>query len=589
MRRVQSAQSIQTTRFSHFAHGHQSINRLPSSIGSFSIKTGLRSPVESHELVTSSVPPAPSLPIPPASISTEVIARVQELSAGGQPAEPHFGIKGLERLAGLIADQWHEIANNVGLRYEVNLPQEIPSLSDLQSSFESTLTTLASSLPPLPSFPSSLPDVQEAVTSQVTSSGSRLMLSAESASAAAWAVMRHELEVFSNSGGAHDGTGGSHDLLILAIVTPAVIAAIAASLPSESGLIKGGGYPQDNGPDENDPDDQLSTVYSPSEVAAYFKKRPLKVAARAAQVAAEMAAFGAVLSLDFATGNVDKNEAARADQLRGVIERLGPAFIKIAQALSTRGDLLSPEYFKQIASLQDRVPPFSNVEAFEEMTRALGRPPSEIFESISDQPIAAASLGQVYRATLRPEMGGTEVAIKVQRPRVLEQVALDLYLMREAAVKIKENNDLKPIDPMNKSGGKGGPDWPAIIDEWAGRFFSEMDFSKEARNAKLLSQQMSSLEGIVIADMKDDLTSRTVLVSQWIYGEKLGESSASDVRELCTTLLNAYLIQLLETGFLHADPHPGNLIRTPDGKICILDYGLMTEINAEQRWGSRRY
>jgi aarF domain-containing kinase len=112
-----------------------------------------------------------------------------------------------------------------------------------------------------------------------------------------------------------------------------------------------------------------------------------------------------------------------------------------------------------------------------------------------------------------------------------------------------------------------------VLDEWALKFYREMDYRKEAAMITRFEADLESLEGIVIPKPYPAYTTRRVLCTQWMEGEKLSESRAEDVKELCTTLLNAYLIQLLDTGLLHADPHPGNLIRTPDGKICILDFG----------------
>lgn len=325
MRKSQSAQSISASRSAALApiHPSRGSGRKTAVCASF-LRTTLRQAQEntaSSDLVTStSSSTSPSLPIHPASVNdlgVSVVARAQEmiLNSGREPAEPHFGLRGIERLMDTIREQ---IQRQLATSYA--LPSEMPSLVDLQTSLQSSIMALVASLPSPPSL--TLPD-SEAI-------GSKLILTTEATSAAAWAVVRQQLESFTNSGGSHGGSGGAHDLMVLAIITPAVLAAIAASLPTPEGL-KAGGYPNDNGPDENDPEDRLSTNYSAEEVAEYFRKRPLKVAARAAQVAAEMAAFGASLSIDFATGNVDKNEAARADQLRGAIERLGPAFIKIAQ------------------------------------------------------------------------------------------------------------------------------------------------------------------------------------------------------------------------------------------------------------------
>eukprot|EP00775_Hariotina_reticulata_P007499 gene7499-7709_t len=190
------------------------------------------------------------------------------------------------------------------------------------------------------------------------------------------------------------------------------------------------------------------------------------------QLAAEIAGFGINILGDLWSHRLKANEAMRAEQLRGVIERLGPAYVKVAQALSTRVDLLPPEYYKQVQLLQDRVPPFPCKQAKQVMAAAFKRPVDEVFVSLSSTPVAAASLGQVYKGTLRPEFGGGQVAVKVQRPGVLEQVCLDLYLMRQAAEAISSMPDVRT-------------DWASLIDNWAVRFLHEMDYTREAANAAL--------------------------------------------------------------------------------------------------------
>eukprot|EP00878_Enallax_costatus_P013271 GHUV01013874.1.p1 GENE.GHUV01013874.1~~GHUV01013874.1.p1 ORF type:complete len:1255 (+),score=498.10 GHUV01013874.1:389-4153(+) len=355
---------------------------------------------------------------------------------------------------------------------------------------------------------------------------------------------------------------GGYDLATICLVAAGAVAATAASVPPTEAVAGG----------DDDIRDVLTHEYDAAAVAAYFRRRPVLVAQRSLQLAGEMANFGVALLGDYWTNRLQANEHIRAEQLRGAIERLGPAYVKVAQALSTRVDLLSPEYFKQVQLLQDRVPPFPCEQAREVMSKAFGRPVDDVFTSLSSKPVAAASLGQVYKGRLRPEYGGIQVAVKVQRPDVLEQVCLDLYLMRQAAEAISARPEVKT-------------DWALLIDNWAVRFLHEMDYTREAANGKLFREQMAAagVTGVVTADVIDQLSDDVVLTTAWVDGEKLSESRAADVRELCNTLLSAYLIQLLDTGLLHADPHPGNLIRTTDGKICVLDFGLMTEVTPEQR------
>jgi aarF domain-containing kinase len=174
------------------------------------------------------------------------------------------------------------------------------------------------------------------------------------------------------------------------------------------------------------------------------------------------------------------------------------------------------------------------------MQQELGASVSEVFSSISAEPVAAASLGQVYRATLRTS--GDVVAVKVQRPGVLELVALDLVLGRKGIEilgalfpDLARANDILPV-----------------LDEWAMKLYREMDYRKEAAVMAQFEADLSELSGILVPKSYAEATTRRVLCTQWIEGEKLSESNAEDVRELCTTLLNAYLIQLLDTGLLHA-------------------------------------
>ncbi|KAL6750719.1 ABC1 family-domain-containing protein [Haematococcus lacustris] len=355
---------------------------------------------------------------------------------------------------------------------------------------------------------------------------------------------------------------GNEDVGTLAVLAATLFGLVAVSSSS------------DPTPGVEGKDLELDYEWSAAAAEAYWSRRPVAVAQRAMEVARECAGLGLALLADQATGRLAANEEQRAMQLRTCIERLGPAYVKVAQALSTRVDLLSPAYFQQIQLLQDRVAPFPCKEARAVMTASFGKPVEQVFAKLSEKPVAAASLGQVYRATLLPELGGTEVAVKVQRPGVLSAVSLDLMLIRRA---------MALLQPQVNS------DLAGLVDAWAERFLHEMDYRREAASALRFARDMEQLQGVTVAEPLPALTTDQVLTSVWLAGERLGESSAPDVRTLCTTLLNAYLIQLLDTGFLHADPHPGNLLRTPEGRIAILDFGLMTEVSEDQRWALMEY
>lgn len=260
-------------------------------------------------------------------------------------------------------------------------------------------------------------------------------------------------------------------------------------------------------------------------------------------------------------------------QLAVLLTQLGPTFIKVGQSLSIRTDLLSPAYIRGLASLQDQVPPFDTQTALRLLQEEWGVSNIDlVLQDISPEPIAAASLGQVYKATLRKttnNVNTTVVAIKVQRPDIMEQIALDMYLLRETA-------------PVLKSLFKLNTDTVGTVDAWGKGFVDELDYVQEAKNAKVFSEEIAKtpLKDAVLAPrVVDEFTTRQVLVTEWINGERLDKSSASDVTILCSVAMNTYLTMMLEIGLLHSDPHPGNLLRTPEGQLCVLDWGMVTRLD----------
>eukprot|EP00798_Chlamydomonas_sp_ICE-L_P022750 gene22750-29917_t len=308
--------------------------------------------------------------------------------------------------------------------------------------------------------------------------------------------------------------------------------------------------------------DEVPLRYSPDDLADYFSRRPVIVVQRNAVVAKHFCVFVGSLLLDSKTGVWEKNMASRAKWLREIAEELGPAYIKFVQAASTRVDMLPDEYLSEFAKLQDNVPTFSTMEARGVLEEGLGTSVDNVFEWISEEPLAAASLGQVYKGMLKPEHGGVEVAIK--------SAALDIFVMRRACLLFSK------LPGMSDQ-------WACALDDWAYRFFQEMDYQLEAYNTMTFERHMADLKGVTVATVHPDLTSRKVIITDWIEAERLSDANPEDVKAMCSTLLNCYLIQLLETGLLHADPHPGNLMRTADGRIVILDFGLVTEVAEDQR------
>lgn len=199
----------------------------------------------------------------------------------------------------------------------------------------------------------------------------------------------------------------------------------------------------------------------------------------------------------------------------------GPTMIKIGQSLSIRTDILSPPYIRGLATLQDQVTAFDSEKAFEILEEEWGMPVSQVVSNISPMPVASASLGQVYKATMKET--GQEVAIKVQRPDIMEQIALDMHLLRDY------------IATTAKSIGNLNTDTVGTVDAWGKGFVDELDYLQEARNAEFFSNAIreTPLKDVVFSpEVLDEYSTAKVLVSEWIDGERLDKSSKEDVTTL---------------------------------------------------------
>jgi len=319
--------------------------------------------------------------------------------------------------------------------------------------------------------------------------------------------------------------------------------------------------------------DCLPLEYDPDLIADYWGRRPVSLVSRVLQLLGITGGFLSSLLLDYITGDIQNNQVKRAIEIRNIVTSLGPAYIKLGQALSIRPDILSPAAMNEMQKLCDKVPSFDSKIAMEQINTELGVPWTEVYSELSPEPIAAASLGQVYKKTLRST--GQTVAVKVQRPYVLETVTVDLYIIRSIGMFMRRFPAIT-----------ARADLVALLDEWAARFFEELDYVREGNNATKFAEIMKEdLPQIVIPATIHEYTSRRVLTSEWLDGEKLSQSQADDVGKLVNVGVIAYLKQLLDSGFFHADPHPGNLIRTPDGRLAILDFGLMTQIDDNIKYG----
>ncbi len=321
--------------------------------------------------------------------------------------------------------------------------------------------------------------------------------------------------------------------------------------------------------------DLATLKYDPDLIAAFYRTRTLQVWRRAFGIVLPFVFFALRLWWDGITGKKEEKERSQAVHLREMLTNLGPAYIKIGQALSTRPDLVPPAYLEELTKLQDQLPPFPNEVAFQFIQEELGAPPEEIYAELSAMPIAAASLGQVYKGKLKT---GEVVAVKVQRPGLAQGIALDMYILRQLSAWAMKN--IKRVRS----------NLVAIADELAERIFEEMNYTQEGRNAERFAELYGHMQDIYVPKIYWEYTGRRVLTMEWITGMKLTQldeirAQGIDATHLIDMGVQCSLRQLLEHGFFHADPHPGNLLAMPDGRLAYLDFGMMSNVKPYQRYG----
>jgi predicted unusual protein kinase regulating ubiquinone biosynthesis (AarF/ABC1/UbiB family) len=264
----------------------------------------------------------------------------------------------------------------------------------------------------------------------------------------------------------------------------------------------------------------------------------------------------------------------KADELAADLEKLGPTFIKLGQLLSTRGELLPESYLEGLARLQDNVEPFPFEEVEQIVSSELGARISKLFMTFETEPMAAASLAQVHRATMRD---GREVVVKVQRPHIREQIVDDMEALEQVA---------EFIDAHTEVGKRY--EFTNMLSDLRRSLLHELDFKREAGNLRRIRESLEEFENIVIPSPIDDYTTSRVLTMDYIPGKKVTDVSPLrlmelDTRRLAEEIFRAYLKQFLVDGFFHADPHPGNVFITEDNRIALLDLGMVAHLTANGR------
>nr|XP_043616523.1 uncharacterized protein slr1919 [Erigeron canadensis] len=343
----------------------------------------------------------------------------------------------------------------------------------------------------------------------------------------------------------------------------------------------------------------LPEVYNPQEADDYFKCRPHIVALRLIEVFGSFASAAIRIRLAGIKRSKSSSLGTEADEyysqynfgmvLKETMLNLGPTFIKVGQSLSTRPDIIGFPISKALGELHDQIPPFPRDLAMKIIEEELGSPVDTFFSYISDEAVAAASFGQVYRANT---IDGVDVAVKVQRPNLRHVVFRDIYIMR-----VGLNNVQRVM--------KRKSDLRLYADELGKGLVGELDYTLEAANALEFMEAHSSFSFIRVPKVYQHLTQKRVLTMEWMAGEnpkellskcssefeqesQYSEKQRIDAKkhllDLVSKGVEACLVQLIETGLLHADPHPGNMLYLPSGQIGFLDFGLICRMEKKHKF-----
>ncbi|MFW6354239.1 MAG: ABC1 kinase family protein, partial [Verrucomicrobiota bacterium] len=260
-------------------------------------------------------------------------------------------------------------------------------------------------------------------------------------------------------------------------------------------------------------------------------------------------------------------------RVRFAIEELGPTFVKAAQLLSTRPDILPRELIEELKELRDNVKPLPFEKMRPVLEKALGEPFEKNFEALNEEPVASGSMGQVYRA--RHRASGREVAIKIQRPGIHKPITIDLEIIGWFAEQLHQNiSSLRPFD------------LPTVVEELRKGVQDELDFRIEAGNASLFNALNQSPGQVFAPAVFEEYTDERLLVSEWVVGTPPDELHTTHIagHRLARAGGDSFFAQITVTGFFHADPHPGNLLVTDNGRLCFLDWGLAGQLTRAMRF-----
>ncbi len=327
---------------------------------------------------------------------------------------------------------------------------------------------------------------------------------------------------------------------------------------------------------------QASLAYDPAAIDALRRRHPGRALWRLLQLAGLFLAFAfehwlETLSWLPGSGGPEARQRRHAKRLRDRLLRLGPTFIKIGQLLSTRPDLLPSIYVRELETLQDRVPAFPPDVARAILTEELGCDPLEAFAEFDATPMSAASIGQVHRAKLH---SGEDVVVKIQRPGLAQRFQLDLSVLRWVTSRVASSSFAHKL-PLLKN-----IDYMPVLDRFGADLYAQIDYLQEARNMERFRRNFAGFEGITAPKPYWELITRRVLTQEFIQGVKFNDftgisAMGVDFDDIAALGVRAFIKQVLEDGFFHADTHPGNILVKPNGEVAYLDFGMVDTFEPE--------
>ncbi len=268
---------------------------------------------------------------------------------------------------------------------------------------------------------------------------------------------------------------------------------------------------------------------------------------------------------------IGDDPADTAVRFRMVLEDLGPTFVKLGQIMSTRPDIMPQAFIDELRHLQDRVPPLEYEEVKTAVEENLGKPLDELFAEFKEKPIGAASIGQVHRATTHD---GRDCVVKVQRPGIATMIRSDLDILYTAA-RILEAT-IQEVELYTPT---------AIVKEFEKAILSELDFTQEARNIREFGQNFEEVSEVNVPEVYDDLSNDRIMTLEFIDAKKLSqvEPGTKYAKQVLDNLLDAMVKMVLDDGFFHGDPHPGNIMVRKDATLVFIDFGLVGRLSAGQQ------